>query len=536
VAAEVNYGPANHNAIISSGLMEKESILGERLPGDRVRCHVCQWRCLINPGKMGVCRVYTNRDGTLYSMNYGEVSSVAADPIEKKPLFHFFPATRVLSLGTWDCNFHCQDCQNWEISCVDIPTTSQYLSPEQEIELAKRYNCSGVAWTYNEPTIWFEYTLDSAKLAKQNGLYTVYVTNGYATSEALDTIGPYLDAWRVDVKGFTDAFYRWLAKISHWRGILEVAKRAKEKWDMHVEVVTNIIPTMNDDEEQLRGIATWIRDDLGELTPWHVTRFHPMHNLTYLPPTPVSTLERACRIGKEAGLKFVYLGNVPGHESENTVCYSCGNLNVRRIGYDTEVIGLDDSKCKFCGAELNFRTKLKAIPGPPMGKELHPIAKLARETVESYIREGKRPPPVELTPEMSERAGVFVSIHKHGELRGCIGTFEPAQANVAEEIIANAISSSTRDPRFPPVTEAELNELQYKVDILTRPEPVKDISELDHKKYGVIVESGFRRGLLLPDLEGVDSVEEQIAICRLKAGIGRNERVDLYRFEVRRFK
>jgi len=292
-------------------------------------------------------------------MNYAEVSSVAADPIEKKPLFHFFPGTNALSLGTWGCNFHCQDCQNWEISCVDIAGTSQQLSPQNEIELARKYNCAGIAWTYNEPTIWFEYTLDSAKLAKENGLYTVYVTNGYITPEALDTIGPYLDAWRVDVKGFSDGFYRKLAKISHWRGILDMAQRAKEKWDMHVEVVTNIIPTMNDDQGQLSGIATWVRDSLGELTPWHVTRFYPMHNLNYLPSTPVSSLERAYQIGKEAGLKFVYLGNVSGHEYENTVCYSCGRLNVRRIGYNTQVEGLDGSKCQFCGSELNFRTGLK---------------------------------------------------------------------------------------------------------------------------------------------------------------------------------
>jgi len=298
-------------------------------------------------------------------MNYAEVSSVAADPIEKKPLFHFFPGTSALSLGTWGCNFHCQDCQNWEISCVDIPGTSQQLSPQNEIELARKYNCAGIAWTYNEPTIWFEYTLDSAKLAKENGLYTVYVTNGYITPEALDTIGPYLDAWRVDVKGFSDGFYRKLAKISHWRGILDMAQRAKEKWDMHVEVVTNIIPTMNDDQEQLSGIATWVRDNLGELTPWHVTRFYPMHNLNYLPSTPVSSLERAYQIGKEAGLKFVYLGNVSGHEYENTVCYSCGRLNVRRIGYNTQVVGLDGSKCQFCGSELNFRTGLKCNSPSP---------------------------------------------------------------------------------------------------------------------------------------------------------------------------
>ncbi len=339
--------------------MEKEAILYEKLAGGRVRCNVCQWRCLINPGKLGVCRMRINRDGILYAMNYAEVSSVAADPIEKKPLFHFFPGTNAFSLGTWGCNFHCQDCQNWEISCVDIPDISQQLLPEGEIELAKKHNCAGIAWTYNEPTIWFEHTLDSARLAKENGLYTVYVTNGYITPEALDTIGPYLDAWRVDIKGFSDGLYRQLAKISHWRGILDVARRAKEKWDMHVEVVTNIVPTMNDDEEQLNGIASWVRNDLGELTPWHVTRFYPMRDLNYLPPTPVSTLEKAYQIGKQAGLKFVYLGNVSGHKYENTVCYSCGKLVVSRVGYNVEVVGLDDSRCKFCGSELNFRTKLK---------------------------------------------------------------------------------------------------------------------------------------------------------------------------------
>ena len=169
-------------------------------------------------------------------------------------------------------------------------------------------------------------------------------------------------------------------------------------------------------------------------------------------------------------------------------------------------------------------------------KELHPIVKLAKETVESYIREGKMLQPEELTPEMKERAGVFFCFHAHGERRGCIGTFEPTKNNVAEEIIANAISSSTRDPRFPPVTVAELDDLEYSVDILSEPEPVKDTSQLDPKEYGVIVESGFRRGLLLPDLEGVDSAEEQISICRLKAGISSDEPVSLYRFQVRRFK
>ena len=336
-----------------------EAMLYEKLPNSRVRCKTCQWRCTIGEGKFGVCRVYQNIGGTLYNLNYAAASSVAVDPIEKKPLFHFFPASQVFSIGGWGCNFHCQNCQNWEIACpvANEPWRgSKEIQPQVAVELAKRYHCQGIAWTYNEPSIWFEYTLDSAKLAKENNLYTVYVTNGYLTPEALDTIGPYLDAWRVDVKGFTDSFYQKLAKVTRWRGILEVAKRAKVKWNMHVEVVTNIIPTMNDDDQQLEGIAHWIRDELGELTPWHVTRFYPHHYMTDLPPTPISTLEHAYNIGQEAGLKFVYAGNVPGHKNENTFCYSCGGLLVNRFGYQTKIIGVEDSRCKFCGAELNFRT------------------------------------------------------------------------------------------------------------------------------------------------------------------------------------
>ena len=336
-----------------------QAMLYDKLPNSRVRCHTCQWRCNIAPGKFGVCRVYQNRDGTLYNLNYAKASSVAVDPIEKKPLFHFFPGSLAFSLGSWGCNFHCLDCQNWEISCpVDNESwlNSREVSPQAAVELARDHHCGGIAWTYNEPSIWFEYTFDSAKLAKENNLYTVYVTNGYLTPEALDTIGPYLDAWRVDIKGFTDSFYRKLAKISRWRGILEVAQRAKDKWNMHVEVITNIIPTMNDDDEQLEGIANWIREELGELTPWHVTRFYPQHHMMHLPPTPVSTLEHAYEIGKKAGLKFIYAGNVPGHSSESTVCYNCGKLIVERFGYQTQVVGLEGSRCKFCGAELNFRT------------------------------------------------------------------------------------------------------------------------------------------------------------------------------------
>lgn len=339
------------------GDSKHEAILYEKLPGSRVRCHICQWHCTIAPGKFGACHMRQNIDGTLYVLNYADVSSVAVDPIEKKPLFHFFPGSQAFSLGTWGCNFHCKHCQNWEISSIKSERAGKRyppLSPEDSIKLAQRYNCQGIAWTYNEPTIWFEYTLDSAKQAKSNGLYTVYVTNGFITAEALDVIGPYLDAYRVDIKGFSDRFYRQLAKISRWRGILEVAERAKKKWNMHVEAVTNVIPTMNDDQEQLEGIATWIRDSLGELTPWHVTRFYPYHQLAHLPPTPIATLERACALGQGLGLRFVYVGNVAGHSGENTICPSCGNTVIERVGYQIRILGLEGSKCKFCGADLNM--------------------------------------------------------------------------------------------------------------------------------------------------------------------------------------
>ena len=341
----------------------REAMLYEKLPDSRVRCGTCQWRCRINPGKYGVCGMYRNQGGALFNLNYGRVSSMVTDPIEKKPLFHFHPGTLCFSLGTLGCNFQCKHCQNWEISTAEsayLMSSCRELSPQASIELAQKHRCQGIAWTYNEPAIWFEHTFESAKLAKANKLYTVYVTNGFATPEALDTIGPYLDAWRVDIKGFSDEFYKNVSGVPHWREILEVTKRARDKWHMHVEVVTNIIPTLNDDDKQLEGIARWIRDELGELTPWHVTRFYPMHRLTHLPPTPQETIDRACEIGKKAGLKFIYAGNVPGHENESTHCYQCGKVVVKRWGYETEVTGLDGSKCRFCGAELNF----KNIPLP----------------------------------------------------------------------------------------------------------------------------------------------------------------------------
>lgn len=347
----------------------KEAMFYESLSAGRVKCGLCPYLCIIAPGRAGYCGVRQNIDGKLYTMIYGKVSSVMADPIEKKPLFHFHPGTRALSLGTLGCNMRCIHCQNWQISHVipvkgvgngkvynvieELPT--QHLSPEEMVRLAKEYDCQGVAWTYNEPTIWFEYTYDGARLAKQNGLYTVYVTNGYITPEALDTIGPYLDAYRVDVKGFTKEFYKNLANIKDFKPVLEAAERAKKKWNMHVEIVTLVIPTWNDDEMQLRGIAKWIKEKLGPETPWHVTRFVPYLELAHLPPTPTETLEEARQIGLDAGLKFVYIGNVPGHAGENTYCPKCKKLLIERVGYEIGKYNVENGKCAFCKVDLNIR-------------------------------------------------------------------------------------------------------------------------------------------------------------------------------------
>ncbi len=337
----------------------QEALLYDRLPGLQTGCNICRWLCKINPGNTGVCRAYENHQGSLYSLNYGQVSSIAADPVEKKPLYHFFPGTKVFSLGSWGCNFKCRDCQNWQISRTRSPIErlpgTEIVSPREVVSMAKQYGCRGIAWTYNEPAVWFEYTLDSACLAKEQGLYTVYVTNGYMTERALDKIGPYLDAWRVDIKAFSSQTYRQWCGIYNWESILRTAERASKHWGMHVEVVTNVVPGINDDDVQLKGIAGWISDKLGTLTPWHVTRFYPMGDASSACITPLETLERAVQIGKEAGLGFVYIGNVRDNNSENTICPGCLTPVVERRGYRVDVIGLKGSKCIHCGFELNIR-------------------------------------------------------------------------------------------------------------------------------------------------------------------------------------
>ena len=331
----------------------KEAVLTESLSGGRVRCNICQRRCVLSDGGVGYCRTKVNYQGTLYSTIYGVISSAAADPIEKKPVFHYKPGSMCFSVGTLGCNFRCVFCQNWQIAYADAlsesDTSIRILPPSELARLANHHHCTGVAWTYNEPSIWLTYMLDAAKCCKDNSLYTVSVTNGYATPEALDLIAPYLDVYRVDVKSMDDHFYKELAHIPSAQGILDVAQRAKAEWGIHVECVTNIIPGWNDSEDNLTRTASWIRDKLGPDTPWHISRFFPYGELSHIPPTPPATLESAVEIGRQTGLHFVYLGNIATETGEDTYCPTCGSLNVRRTGYTTQLVNLDENG--NCGSD-----------------------------------------------------------------------------------------------------------------------------------------------------------------------------------------
>ena len=271
-------------------------------------------------------------------------------------------------MGTRGCNFRCPGCQNWEIS-HDSPDllggNMETLAPAQSAHLAAQHGCEGIGWTYNDPTIWIEHTLEAMIEAKKLGLYSAYMTNGYATEEHLELIGPYLTAWRVDLKGFSRETYKKITKLARWEPVLEMTKLALHQYGMHVECVTNVTPTINDGEDVARSIAAWIAEHLGPFTPWHVTRFHPYLDLAHLPSTPIATLERFCEIGRDEGLKYVYIGNVPGHPLEDTWCHSCGHRVIQRTGFAIAQADLRDGRCPKCNTSVpgRFQTKIDSSTG-----------------------------------------------------------------------------------------------------------------------------------------------------------------------------
>lgn len=326
----------------------KEGLLQEKVD-DRLRCLTCERRCLLAEGASGWCRTRTNIEGTLVTLTYGNVSSLSANPIEKKPLHHFFPGSVALTAGSWSCNFGCPWCQNWDIS-KSPPRYGRYMSPEQFVATAFRSDCQGTSISLNEPTLSLEWSLDVFRLAREKGLYNTYVTNGYMTVQALDLlIDAGLDAMNVDIKGNAEAVKK------HCKGIdVEKVWRncglAKEQ-GVHLEITTLVIPSVNHDDQTLRGIAERIREELGGDTPWHISGYYPAHGF-HAPPTPLSALERGWRIGKQEGLQFVYLGNVLGHRLENTYCPECRELLIRRHGLSVVDYRVQDSACPACGRAI----------------------------------------------------------------------------------------------------------------------------------------------------------------------------------------
>lgn len=322
-----------------------------------VKCDLCSRRCAIAPGRFGVCGVRKNVGGRLYTYVYGLLTAANLDPIEKKPLFHFNPGSAVFSISTPGCNFFCQFCQNWEISQSRLESGlfGEYYPPEEVVGEAKRLGADGISYTYNEPTVFYEYMYDVSRLAKREGLFNTMVTNGYMTPEALDELRPYLDAATVDFKASGDpGFYRKFMGVPDPEPVKQALVEMKRK-GIHVEVTDLIVPKVGDSREEFRKLAEWIAENLGDEVPLHLLRFHPHYKMVDYPPTDVGTLEEMAAIAKSAGLKHVYIGNVWGHPLESTYCPKCGAKLVERVGFFITKWNLtEDNRCPVCGAKVSI--------------------------------------------------------------------------------------------------------------------------------------------------------------------------------------
>jgi pyruvate formate lyase activating enzyme len=318
---------------------------------DTVKCQVCPNQCIIREGGRSVCGNKTNYQGVLYTLAYGNPCAVHIDPIEKKPLFHFLPTSTALSIATAGCNLSCLNCQNWQISQKRPEETSNgELFPEQVVEVAQRENCQSIAYTYSEPTAWYEYMYDTARIAADHGIKNVWITNGYMNEEPLKDLCQYLDAANVDLKSFSDEIYHKL-NSGTLEPVLHTLKVLKEE-GVWVEVTNLVVPTWTDDMEMIADMCQWLYENLGPDYPVHFSRFHPDYKLQNLPPTPVKTLQEARNIGLDSGLHYVYMGNVPGAQEENTYCPQCNELIVGRKGFTVTDMHVVDGVCEYCGQKI----------------------------------------------------------------------------------------------------------------------------------------------------------------------------------------
>ena len=331
-----------------------EAYLYEPLEDDKVQCRLCAHRCVINPLGRGICKVRENKDGALHALNYGKLIARSVDPIEKKPLFHLHPGSLSYSIATVGCNFKCRFCQNADIA--QMPQDREGLimgtqvAPEKIVSDAASRGCKSIAYTYTEPTVFFETAFDTAKLAKQQGIKNVFVTNGYMTAEALQKIAPYLDAANVDLKSYSDDFYR--QQCSARLAPVKETLIGMKQLGILVEVTTLLIPGLNTDPDELGALAQFLASSLGPDTPWHISRFHPTYKLTDRPATAVDTLLKAREIGLTAGLKYVYTGNVWGLPGESTFCDECGAILIDRRGFTVNENRLDQGCCPDCGTSV----------------------------------------------------------------------------------------------------------------------------------------------------------------------------------------
>jgi len=332
----------------------KEASFYDELDDKKVLCGLCRHHCKISDGQRGICGVRVNKDGTLYTLVYAMPCSTHVDPIEKKPLFHFFPGSKAFSIATVGCNFRCRHCQNHEISQMPADAkciSGERMEPSEVVDMAVRAGCKSISYTYTEPTIFYEYAFDIAKLAKERGIFNNFVTNGYIEEEPLRAIRPYLDGANIDLKGYSEEFYRRVCAADLSK-VIETIKLYKAL-GIWIELTTLVIPGYNDKEEELRGIARFIKDDLGPEVPWHVSAFYPTYKLLDAPRTPSATLVEARRIGLEEGLRYVYVGNIPGLEGEHTYCYGCGKPVVKRYGFTVSDHQIRAGLCAFCGTPID---------------------------------------------------------------------------------------------------------------------------------------------------------------------------------------
>ncbi len=332
----------------------KKAVLWEPGEDKKVRCKLCNWRCLIDVGKLGRCCVRENIDGVLYSLTYDKVCSANPDPIEKKPLFHFQPGTRSFSVATMGCNFRCEFCQNWQISQAALERgriDGEPITPEQIVEGAVRSRCKSIAYTYTEPTVFMELCDDCGRLAKERGLTNVFVSNGYMTIEAIDFAGEWLNGINVDLKSFSEDYYTRLCK-ARLPAVLDTIGYIAKETNIWLEITTLLVPGENDSDDELKKLADFLVTKAGADVPWHISRFHPQYKYLDSVPTPISSLERAYDIGRAAGLHYVYFGNVPGSESESTFCYKCGRMLIERVGYRILANHIKNSRCPDCETEI----------------------------------------------------------------------------------------------------------------------------------------------------------------------------------------